>query len=82
MTETTLACPHCGSTEFRSWETTKIGYPCRMVRSDDGVVEIDYPGNETYDVDDESPSYEDDLWCRGCGDQVPESALVVPATED
>lgn len=83
MSDTPLACPHCGRGDrLVSWESTKVGYPVELYRDRTGVVLADYPGTEAGLPDDEASEYEADLWCRGCDKPVFESELVPQTKTD
>lgn len=72
---TQLGCPICESTDLRSDETATIGYSVRLTRTPSGALDVEYTG-ESYTVFDEGTEFEGDIWCRGCGENFNESALV------
>lgn len=78
MTE--LACPTCGETTLHSDESASIMYPVTLRRDEAGRVVPEYTGDH-YLVMDEDTRYEHDLWCRSCGNAVPEESLV-PVARD
>lgn len=76
---TPLACPNCGTTDLWSDEPASIMYTVQLTRSESGDVEVEYTGTG-YEPQDEGTEYAGDIWCRQCGTQHTEAALVPEST--
>lgn len=76
---TPLCCPNCGNQQLYSEEDATIHYPVYVTADADGDVELEYgPDFGERQVNDDSTTFKNAIYCRSCGAEHTFEELLTP----